>query len=140
MKILPSVEMVRLEENEDFGTFGVLKINKELFCFTLEPPDRWNQVSISSIPAQQYICELHESPRHGETFIVRDVPMRSFILFHKGNWSSDTEGCIILGSSLLKLKNEIDKRGIGNSGRTFEEFMEVLRPHRKFRLTITNHL
>ena len=140
MDLLPSVEIVRLEENAEFGTFGALKINKELFCFTLEPPDNVNQTGISSIPAQQYICELHQSPKFGETFIVRDVPLRSFILFHKGNWVTDTSGCIILGSSLLKLRNEAAKRGVGNSGATFGEFMVVLRPYLKFKLTIINQL
>lgn len=140
MNLLPSVEIVRLEENDPLGTFGALKINKELFCLTLEPPDRFNQRSISSIPSQQYLCELHPSPKFGETFIVRDVPLRSLVLFHKGNWASDTEGCVILGSSLLKLKNEVSRRGVGNSGATFGAFMEVLRPYGQFKLTIINQL
>lgn len=140
MILLPSVEIIRLEENFKFGTFGALKINKELFCLTLEPPDLLNQKNISSIPAQQYECHLHDSPKFGETFIIENVPFRDLVLFHKGNWVTNTEGCVIVGSSIMKLQNEVTQRGIGNSGDTFKKFMEVLSPYEKFKLTIVNNL
>ena len=55
MKIIPILELIRLEESEA-GTFGILRIQKEIALFTLEPQDRVNAVSISCIPAQQYMC------------------------------------------------------------------------------------
>lgn len=48
-------ELIRLEESK-YGTFAVLKLNKGIFCFSIEPPDNQNISNISSIPAQQYIC------------------------------------------------------------------------------------
>jgi hypothetical protein len=140
MDLLPSLEIIRIEENFEFGTFGVLRINKEFFCLTLEPPDQFNQKNISSIPAQHYQIRWHESPRHGKTYIVENVPGRSLILFHKGNWVRDTEGCIILGSTLLKLQNEVSRGGIGNSGNTFRDFMDILAPFARAKLTIYNFL
>ena len=98
--MLPILEIIRLEENE-FGTFGILKIQKELFCFTLEPSDRLNEPLKSSIPAQQYICLRYQSPKFGETFKIINVPGRTGILFHSGNTSDDTKGCILLGKSFL---------------------------------------
>jgi len=92
--MLPIVELIRLEEDEEFGTFGVLKINKQTFCVPLEPPDRENMPFRSSIPAQQYTCKRHESQKFGETFIVTKVPARDRVLFHAGNVVDDTEGCI----------------------------------------------
>jgi len=135
--MLPIIELIRLEENLEFGTFGILKIQKEVFCFTLEPPDTLNTRSESSIPAQQYICKRHISPKFGETFWIKDVPGRSFIMFHWGNWIKNTLGCILLGSTILKLKNETNQRGVGNSGNTFKEFMDLLEGFNKAHLTIT---
>ena len=125
------VELIRLEDSNE-GVFGVLKINKEVFCVTLEPPDCLNAVEKSCIPAQQYICGRYQSPTYGETFIVENVPNRSGILFHPGNTRRDTAGCIIIAEHFGKIRGF---RAILNSGKTFREFMETMKDD-KFHLTI----
>ncbi len=124
------VELIRLEETAE-GTLGVLKVNKEAFCCTLEPADRENAKNVSSIPAQQYLCEVHDSPKFGITHLVRNVPGRSGILFHPGNSADDTEGCILLGQYFGKLRG---KRAVLNSGATFKSFLRTVGP--RFLLTI----
>jgi len=133
MDMKPVVELVRLEENFEHGTFGVLKINKEVFCFTLEPRDEENAPYISSIPAQQYVCRRYSSEKYPDTFQVMNVPGRFNILFHAGNTDDDTAGCILLGETIGKLKND---RAILNSGRTFRRFLGVLAEYDEFVLTI----
>jgi hypothetical protein len=113
------LELIRLEDSSA-GTFGVLKINKEPFCVTLEPWDWENMKSKSSIPAQQYTMRRYDSPSFGLTFLVENVPGRTAILFHAGNTADDTAGCILLASSFGKLRGE---RAILNSGKTFDIFM-----------------
>lgn len=117
---MTTIDLIRLEEGPA-GTFGVLKIDKEIFCMTLEPKDMLNKKNISCIPApQQYLCERRLS-RFGETFEVMDVPDRTGILFHSGNFIDSTAGCILLGQYIDKLKGD---RGVFNSGNTFKRFME----------------
>jgi hypothetical protein len=128
----PIVELIRLEESSQ-GTFGVLKINKEVFCVTLEPEDRLNVENVSSIPAQQYICDLHHSPNFGLTWKVTDVPGRTDVLFHSGNWARDTEACILLAQYWGKLQGH---RAVLNSGKTFKQFMAIMDPFSHFHLTI----
>jgi hypothetical protein len=110
------VEIIRLEESEQ-GTIGVLKLDKEVFCWTFEPADRLNKPNESCIPIQQYICRRVRSPKFGETFMINDVPGRTNVLFHKGNTADDTLGCVLLGQTIGKLKGN---RAILNSGKTFE--------------------
>jgi hypothetical protein len=129
----PVVELIRLEEHHQYGTFGVLRIQKEVFCVTLEPPDYLNEKSISCIPAQQYLCSKTVSPRFGETYEVRHVPGRSNVLFHAGNLVRDTEGCILLAQFYGKLKGD---RAVLNSGNTFKEFLRVMGPYPTFHLTV----
>jgi len=129
------VELLRLETGQA-GTFGVLRIAKTVFCSTLEPPDQLNAKNISCIPTGQYICRRHSSPRFGETFQVDSVPWRSNILFHAGNVSSDTNGCIILGQYPGKLRGD---RAVLNSGDTFKAFMLLLVGQDEFHLTISEH-
>ena len=126
------VELIRLEESEQ-GTIGILKIDKEVFCYTLEPADLLNKANVSCIPAQQYICQRVQSPKFGETFEITNVPGRSHILFHSGNNVTDTFGCILLGLTVGRLKG---RRSILNSGKTFSTFMLTMLNESKFHLTI----
>jgi len=127
------LELIRLEENYDYGTFGVLKVNKAVFCVTLEPRDELNAPFVSSIPAQQYLCSRINSRQHGPTWQVENVPGRLNILFHPGNIIKDTEGCIILAQHFGKLRGD---RAVLNSGATFNNFMLITRDRLKLHLTI----
>ena len=85
-------------------TLGRLKIfnasgNLLFECYTLELPYINNEKSISSIPANDYVCKLIVSPKFGFVFQVLNVVNRAKILIHKGNYTTDTHGCILLGSS-----------------------------------------
>ena len=126
------VELIRLEESEQ-GTIGVLKIDKEVFCYTLEPADMLNKANVSCIPVQQYICERIQSSKFGDTFKITNVPGRSHVLFHSGNTSNDTLGCILLGLTTGRLKGQ---RAVLNSGKTFSMFMLTMLNESKFHLTI----
>ena len=130
MDFKPILEIVRLEEGQ-FGTFGVLKVQKRIQMFTLEPNDWENVTSVSSIPAQQYLCRRYLSDKFGETFIIEQVPNREGILFHWGNWKKDTEGCILLGRGLLT-----DRTGVSNSKEAFKQFMEMFSGYNLLHLTV----
>ena len=130
------VELVRLEENFVYGTFGVLKVDKEVFCVTLEPADLLNKQNVSSIPAQQYSCERYSSQKYPDTFQIMNVPGRDKCLFHPGNRIKDTEGCVLTAQYFDKLYGD---RAILNSGNTFKKFMDLMRSVAKFHLTITEH-
>lgn len=68
-----------------------------LQILTLELPDLGNQKNISCIPEGKYNVHLIYSPKFGKCFYVQDVPGRSEILIHKGNYNKDTHGCILVG-------------------------------------------
>lgn len=85
------------------STMGKLFLNGEEFCDTLELAWKDNQKNISCIPAGEYDARLR-LPRESATrdyihLLVKDVPNRSYILFHIGNTTKDTQGCILVGQS-----------------------------------------
>ena len=91
-------------------TIGDLLINGEFFCETLENTVRdlnkngifdgsekkvWGE---SAIPYGEFKVKVTYSPRFKRNLPrVFDVPHFEGILFHRGNSSADTEGCILLG-------------------------------------------
>ena len=132
LKLIPTVRLLRVEESSQ-GTFGNLIICSQVFCVTLEPFDWLNEVNVSSIPAQQYQCIKIRSSRFGETFEIVDVPNRSHILFHAGNLVKSTSGCVLLAQYFGKLRGN---RAILNSGKTFKEFLRIMKDVNTFNLTI----
>ena len=130
-----TVDLIRLESSANYGTFGVVRVNKKMFCVSLEP--RWcdNAKFISCIPTGQYTCMLANSPRYGLTYQVIDVHDRTNILFHAGNYVVHTNGCILLGQRVTELALG---RAVTNSAKTIEDFNNLLNG-KPFILTITEN-
>lgn len=138
MELLPVVDLIRLEEGPE-GTFGVLLINRKVFCFTLEKQDLLNKENVSNIPGpQQYTCEKYYSPKFNQKlFKVLDVPGRNDIIIHYGNALENTKGCILLGMQVGHIEGI---RAILNSVSAVNSFMFIMKDVRRFLLTITYKL
>lgn len=97
----------------DDSTMGTLSVNGEGECFTLE--DTYREVKINGItriPEGYYKIDLRSEGsktlsyqnkfpdfHHGMIWI-RNVPNFDWIYIHIGNEPEDTEGCILVGSTL----------------------------------------
>lgn len=120
----PVVDLIRLEtpstpiSNQTEATIGVLLLDGEVQCFTLEPPWRNNEDD-SCIPVGEYVCNKYSSSKFPNVWEVQDVPDRSYILIHVGNTESDSSGCIMLGESVGYL---FGKRAVLSSRKAIEKF------------------
>lgn len=118
------------------GTYGVLHfIGQAPFALTLELPWRDNERQVSAIPAGHYRVQRVQSPKFGDTFEVTGVEGRSHILFHKGNTTADTNGCILVGSSFVDLDGDGDQ-DLGGSAAAWAIFKAITRGWSAFPLTI----
>jgi len=126
------VEIIRCEYS-DKGIFGIMKLNGECFCVTLELPWYSNIEMISAIPYGQYKCKRVNSPSHGEVWEIQNVPKRMYVQIHAGNTMHDTLGCILLAQYCGKLRGN---RAVLNSGVTFKEFMSITRNEPELSLSI----
>lgn len=103
-------------ENNEFCTIGELEVfdenNTSLFkCFTLENPkigaERKKDLAI---PAGEYTVDERFSPKFSAGFGGRkmywvyggEIPQDAYILIHGGNTEKDTEGCILLGTDVVR--------------------------------------
>ena len=76
-------------------------------CVSLELPWVGNRRNVSCIPAGNYSVTKSRSQHFGEnTFHVNSVSGRSDILIHPGNFTSDIEGCILLGERFSDINND----------------------------------
>lgn len=118
------------------GTWGELTARKrddsEFTCYTMEK--RWyaNKRAASCIPEGEYSLKLRASPmvkrtskgRYEKGWEVTAVPGRDFIMFHPGNYVRNSDGCILVGSSIACISHE--GLMVTASQDTFDKFMKFL--------------
>ena len=99
-------------DNETLGSLYVMDGEREVWkCKTIELPDNGNQQNTSCIPEGTYVVIRHDSPTKGKCFKVLDVPGRTDILIHIGNFASDTGrtdtlGCILPGRYFTDINSD----------------------------------
>lgn len=120
----------KYNDKETTGQGVVFDGDTTVFEFkTLELPELGNQHNISCIPEGKY--EVHKifSPRRGSCFQVMEVPDRTAILIHIGNYATgkkiDTQGCILVGSS-FKDMNEDGEIDVIESTITMTKLLSIL--------------
>lgn len=123
--------LTRICENE-FGTFGVL-VEGKLILTTVERPWDNNKADISCVPEGESLWKRLISPKFGETFGATDIPNRSNILMHKGNYCIDSKGCIIVGTGFDEISNML---AVTNSGAAFSKFIKHMMGENEFKLVI----
>ena len=94
-------------------------------CFTLELPWLDNQKNISCIPAGTYEAIKYESPKHGSVILLQDVPDRTFIEGHAGNYTRQILGCFLVGDGIKWLDSD-SIPDVTNSGKTLKKLLDLL--------------
>lgn len=101
-------------------TLGVLRLYEDgdqvWWCCTLERPWVDNETNESCIPPGQQgesadYRVLHRDPPEWSAFQyphfkVKGVPGRSAILIHRGNFVSDSEGCLLVGRAFTDIDGD----------------------------------
>jgi len=134
---------IQREPSSEHGTFGriVAKNIDAIFeCDTLELPWKTNRRNVSCIPSGSYQCDWSHSGKFGNCYRLREVPGRSGILIHAGNYAgdrsqkmrSDVEGCILLGLSRSEMAGQ---RCVTQSRHALAAFIEFM-GEKGFRLAI----
>lgn len=133
------VDLTRVTGKHSDESIGVLSIDGVPRFLTLEPADFDNEPNISCIPAGTYNCRRVKNRtttggmKIPETFKVEGVSNRDGILFHVGNMSKDTEGCILLGTELGLFGDTV---GVFNSKTAFKNFLRALEGVNEFILEV----
>lgn len=87
-------------------TLGRLNYGVAFKCFTLELPWKDNLTNISCVPAGIYPYTKYDSPKHGLVLLLEDIPDRTFIEIHAGNYTRQILGCVLPGDGIKYLDND----------------------------------
>ena len=130
------MKLTRLDQT-DRETLGHLIDDEEkLLCCTLERPWLDNQHDVSCIPPGVYTCRRVHSPHFGcDVFQICDVPDRANVLIHWGNFFTDSEGCVLVGSSFADINHD-GTMDVAASKDAFARFMATKAGIDSFSLTV----
>jgi hypothetical protein len=113
-------------DKQTLGSFILLDNNNPIFSgYTLELPWKNNEKRVSCIPVGEYLAIRHKSPKHGWSFWLQDVPERSEILVHKGNYYTDILGCLLIGKAVIDINGD-GLLDVTNSKNAVEKLMEMV--------------
>ena len=101
---------------------------------SLELPWKNNEVRVSCIPVGTYICRVRYSEKYGRHLEV-EVPGRTLILLHYGNFFKDTKGCILVGKGFSKIDGD-DRFDVTQSKVSMNKLMSFIQDDERIRLTI----
>jgi len=115
------IKVIREMFTED-STIGKMYINDKYHCYTLEDKVRDVKVqNVTAIPKGRYEVIINFSNRFQQLMpLLLSVPNFEGVRIHWGNYSKDTEGCILVGSN--KSVNMI-----GNSRAQYTKLMGELK-------------
>lgn len=93
--------------------------------FTLELPFLDNQTNVSAIPPGFYNCEKITSPSLGKCIDIKNVIGRTYIRIHSGNYTSQIQGCVLVGDSIKDINGD-DIPDVTNSRNTLSALLEAV--------------
>jgi len=139
----PALILTRLEIGDD-GAFGKLSLADtpdQQFLVTLERTFGPTGRQVPVIPEGTYECVrgTHQltTSKPFETFEITGVAGHTGLLFHWGNWETDSEGCVLLG----KVRDTLGGRpAVLSSHLAFSDFMYEMSGADMFTLTVVNGL
>ena len=123
-------------KSDPTGTLGELILDGKIICQTLERPWKDNTPEISCIPTGEYLCKRVNSPKFGETFEITNVPNRTHILMHSGNYVTESLGCVLLGM----ISDRSSSYKIFKSKIARDKLMEIMKDEQSFKLTINQRV
>lgn len=115
-------------------TLGILEAGN-LTLTTLEPAWKNNEKNVSCVPVGIYKLKRRNTPRFGDHLILEDVPGRSYVLIHFGNFPENTSGCILVGDGFKDLNND-KKTDITNSRSAMRMLLNEIGPSCELELLI----
>ena len=129
-----TLHLLRQEFRED-GIFSeLLDDNGKLLARTLEHSFDMKPKLYDG----EFICVRGTHKLHNlvpfETFEITGVQGHSGVLFHCGNWNSDSDGCVLLGTAIAQ---STQGQMITHSITAFSEFLELLSGLDSFQLVVT---
>ena len=92
---------------------------------TLELPWFLNAKNISCIPTGTYRWVRHKSHSKGWSLWITNVPERSEVMMHVGNYPKNSRGCILVGASVL-LSREGQPIGVGHSAKAMRALLSLV--------------
>lgn len=135
--------IIRLNRKKQLGETTLSKLtidglNKSWFVLEPAGPDSNISNSDKRIFCGTYKVKPYSSPKYPNVYEIKNVPGRSYILIHAGNYHEDTLGCLMPGKSSGILSG--NQYYVSHSKAALKEIFSELKKHSNIEIKISNQL
>ncbi|MBX2891824.1 MAG: hypothetical protein KF734_12900 [Saprospiraceae bacterium] len=102
---------------------GYLVLDGEVLCYSLELPWVGNINGLSTIPDGRYTGFVREDGSKGWRIELENVPNRTNIQIHIGNYTSETIGCTLVG-----MRADLDQCAVFESKKAMDAIKDKIGP------------
>ncbi len=99
---------------------GYLFVNSKAIAYTMELPWKDNEVNISAIPKGKYSGIIRYDKKDGWRIQLENVPDRTGVQIHIGNYTSEIQGCTLVGLTV-----DTEKCKLVKSKEAYEKLKEA---------------
>ena len=145
------LELKRFSSQSD-TTLGILFVDGEFECFTLEDEYRADKVKGETrIPAGTYKVEKREVlsgltekyrkkyPWFDFHFMLQDVPNFQYVYIHIGNDDDHTDGCLLV-SDAVKSNRFDENNNLSSSGPAFKRLYQKMSESSSLEIIISDYI
>ena len=136
--MLNNILLTRLTGNSKQTTGSLIvhgNIKNHARFTTIELPYLANKPFVSCIPSGNYKAKKVLSQTFGWCIQILNVPNRSGILLHYGNFYTNSKGCILIGKIFFHINDDL-QIDITNTREALKELNSYFTPNKIFNITI----
>lgn len=123
-----TIARIESTDKQIIGQWTILENDKPIYvCNTLELPDKNNEPQISCIPKGSYECRKTSGSPHIKYphIDIINVPNRSGIKIHKGNYYTQIRGCVLVGKGITDINSD-GYKDVTSSGIALSEILAIV--------------
>lgn len=111
---------IERKSSSDKCTMGYLIADGQVVCYSLELPWKDNSNNISCVPSGTYKGILRYDKTDGWRIQLENVPNRTAVQIHMGNYTTQTEGCVLVGTDA-----KVDNCSVFNSSAAYAKLKKA---------------
>jgi hypothetical protein len=122
--------------NSTLGTLSIKGYSKTWYILETDGPGSTTVGSDKRIKAGKYTLKKYSSPKYPTAYKLFNVPGRTKILIHSGNFHDDTLGCLLPGKSYSKAADGNYKTSSSKTAR--DEIFDIVGRYKTVKIKINN--
>ncbi|HFQ5008869.1 TPA: DUF5675 family protein [Vibrio vulnificus] len=137
-KVVLNLRRIKQHGETTLGKLTIEGVDKSWFVLEPGGPDSIVEGSDKRISAGTYQMKPFDGGTYKNVYELKNVPGRTYILMHSGNYHENTEGCLMPGKSWGVMSDS--HYYVNNSKVALSEIFSEIRKYKEAEIRVSNKL